>query len=56
MVGTIKKGIIDPQGVADAATFVRLMLAALFAAALWINLATLIAAPEIGRASCRERV
>ena len=45
VVGTIKKGIIDPQGVADAATFVRLMLAALFAAALWINLATLIAAP-----------
>ncbi len=45
VVDTIKKGIIDPEGVADAATFVRLMLAALFAAALWINLATLVGAP-----------
>ena len=45
VVGTIKKGIIDPQGVADGAVFVRLMLAALFAAALWINLATLVSAP-----------
>ena len=45
VVDTIKQGIIDPQGVADAATFVRLMLAALFAAALWINLSTLFGAP-----------
>ena len=45
VVSTIKKGIIDPQGVADGAVFVRLMLAALFAAALWINLATLVSAP-----------
>jgi PiT family inorganic phosphate transporter len=45
VVDTIKKGIIDPAGVADAATFVRLMLAALFAAALWINLATIFGAP-----------
>jgi PiT family inorganic phosphate transporter len=45
VIGTIQKGIIDPQAVADPASFVRLMLAALFAAALWINLATLIGAP-----------
>ena len=45
VVGTIKQGIIDPAGVADAASFVRLMLAALFAAALWINLATIVGAP-----------
>ncbi len=45
VVGTIKKGIIDPQGVADAASFVQLMLAALFAAAVWINLATIVGAP-----------
>ncbi|MEE9210700.1 MAG: inorganic phosphate transporter, partial [Kiloniellales bacterium] len=45
VVDTIKKGIIDPGGVADAASFVRLMLAALFAAALWINLATIFGAP-----------
>jgi len=45
VVGTIKKGIVDPQGIADSADFVRLMLAALFAAALWINLATIFGAP-----------
>ena len=45
VIGTIKKGIIDPGGVADAATFVRLMMAAMFAAAVWINLATLVGAP-----------
>ncbi len=45
VVGTIKKGIIDPESIADAATFVRLMLAALAAAAVWINVATLVGAP-----------
>ena len=45
VIGTIQKGIIDPEAVADPASFVRLMLAALFAAALWINLATIIGAP-----------
>ena len=40
MVGTIKKGIIDPSLVNDADTFIWLMLAALMAGALWLNIAT----------------
>ncbi len=44
VVGTIKKGIIDPAGI-DAQTFVWLMLAALLSAAIWLNLATAIGAP-----------
>jgi PiT family inorganic phosphate transporter len=40
VVSTIKKGIIDPQLVADASQFTWLMMAALLAGALWLNLAT----------------
>ncbi len=45
VVSTIKKGIIDPQSVADARIFVWAMMAALISAALWLNLATWIGAP-----------
>ena len=45
VVGTIKKGIIDPNLIRDSSTFIWLMLAALLAAALWLNLATYMGAP-----------
>ena len=45
VVGTIKQGIIDPDAIASTDAFIRLMLAALFAAALWINLATVVGSP-----------
>ena len=45
VVDTISKGIIDPNAVPSAGSFVRLMLAALIAAAVWINLATYVRAP-----------
>ncbi|KZB70670.1 MULTISPECIES: inorganic phosphate transporter [Thalassospira] len=45
VVGTIKKGIIDPTAMPDAQTFVWAMMAALLAAALWLNLATWLGAP-----------
>tara|TARA_R110002020_G_scaffold433541_2_gene643663 strand:- start:661 stop:2217 length:1557 start_codon:yes stop_codon:yes gene_type:complete len=45
VVGTIKGGIIDPANIADAGAFVWLMMSALLAAALWLNLATAIGAP-----------
>ena len=45
VVGTIKKGIIDPDLVADRDTFVWLMIAALLAAAVWLNFATAVGAP-----------
>ncbi len=45
VVGTVKKGIIDPALIRDVDTFVWLMLAALLAAALWLNLATAMGAP-----------
>ena len=45
VVGTIKKGIIDPAMIADADVFIWLMMAALLAGALWLNLATAIGAP-----------
>jgi len=45
VVSTIKKGIIDPSAIADANTFIWLMMAALLAAALWLNLATAFNAP-----------
>ena len=43
VVGTIKKGIIDPELVGDRDTFIWLMIAALLAAAVWLNFATVIA-------------
>lgn len=45
VVGTISKGIIDPSMVANSQVFIWLMMAALIAAALWVNLATWIGAP-----------
>jgi PiT family inorganic phosphate transporter len=45
VVGTIKSGIIDPTLLGDPEAFVWLMLAALLAGALWLNLATAMGAP-----------
>ncbi|MCG8511258.1 MAG: inorganic phosphate transporter, partial [Rhodospirillales bacterium] len=45
VVSTIAQGIIDPGLIDDTAIFVTAMLAALAAAALWLNLATYIGAP-----------
>lgn len=45
VVGTIRNGIIDPTQIPDSDTFVWLMMAALLAAALWLNIATAIGAP-----------
>ena len=45
VVSTIKKGIINPSSIADTKTFVWLMLSALLAGAVWLNLATLFGAP-----------
>ncbi|WP_084191080.1 inorganic phosphate transporter [Methylomarinum vadi] len=45
VVGTIKKGIIDPAMIRDANTFIWLMMAALLAAAIWLNIATALNAP-----------
>lgn len=42
---TIRKGIIDPNLIPDTRTFVWLMLAALLAAAMWLNIATSVGAP-----------
>lgn len=45
VVGTIRNGIIDPDMIPDTDAFVRLMLAALIAGALWLNIATATGAP-----------
>ena len=45
VVRTISKGIIYPGAMPDTDTFIWAMMAALLAAALWINLATYIGAP-----------
>src|SRR5690606_12709761 len=45
VVRTISKGIISPDADISVAVFRDLMLSALFAAALWINLATALNAP-----------
>lgn len=45
VVGTIKKGIIDPALITQPDIFIWLMMAALLAGALWLNLATLLGAP-----------
>ncbi|KZE32892.1 PiT family inorganic phosphate transporter [Crenobacter luteus] len=45
VVGTIRSGIIDPALIPDKETFIWLMMAALLAAALWLNLASAIGAP-----------
>ena len=45
VVGTIKKGIISPDLIGSTDEFVWLMIAALLAAALWLNFATAVGAP-----------
>ena len=45
VVSTIKKGIIDPSMISDPDTFIWLMMAALLAGALWLNIATALGAP-----------
>ncbi|MGR9073075.1 MAG: inorganic phosphate transporter [Gammaproteobacteria bacterium] len=45
VVGTIKNSIIDPSQIDNAQTFIWLMMAALLAAALWLNIATALGAP-----------
>lgn len=45
VVGTIKSGIIDPAQIHDSSDFVWLMMAALLAGALWLNVATAAGAP-----------
>lgn len=45
VVGTIRSGIIDPNQIADANTFLWVMMAALLAAAIWLNIATALGAP-----------
>ena len=45
VVSTIAKGIIAPESMQTAAIFIWAMLASLFSAALWVNLATWIGAP-----------
>ncbi len=45
VVGTIRSGIIDPSQISDPDTFVWIMMGALMAAALWLNIATAVGAP-----------
>jgi PiT family inorganic phosphate transporter len=45
VVSTIKKGIIDPSIIPDANTFIWIMMAALLAGAIWLNIATYLGAP-----------
>ena len=45
VVSTIKKGIIDPGMINDSETFIWLMMGALLAAAIWLNVATASGAP-----------
>lgn len=45
VVDTISKGIVSPETLANADTFVWAMMAALLASALWLNAATWVGAP-----------
>lgn len=45
VISTIKKGIIDPSMIADSAVFIWLMISALLAGSIWLNLATAFGAP-----------
>jgi PiT family inorganic phosphate transporter len=45
VVGTIKSGIIDPAMINNTDTFIWLMMAALLAGAVWLNIATAMGAP-----------
>lgn len=45
VVSTIKKGIIDPALIGDSQTFIWVMMGALLAGAVWLNIATALGAP-----------
>ena len=45
VVGTIKKGIIDPALINNTDTFIWVMMGALLSAAVWLNIATALGAP-----------
>jgi PiT family inorganic phosphate transporter len=45
VVGTIKKGIIDPALIENTDTFIWVMMGALLAGAVWLNIATALGAP-----------
>ncbi|WP_373085121.1 inorganic phosphate transporter [Sneathiella sp.] len=45
VVNTIQKGIIDPAAMQSSQVFIWAMMSALFAAALWVNIATWVGAP-----------
>lgn len=45
VVSTIKKGIIDPNMISDPSMYIWLMMAALLAGAIWLNIATYLGAP-----------
>lgn len=45
VVGTIRQGIIDPSQIPGTDAYIWAMMAALLAAALWLNLATFVGAP-----------
>ncbi|MCW9013040.1 MAG: inorganic phosphate transporter [Gammaproteobacteria bacterium] len=45
VVSTIKKGIIDPALIANPDVFIWLMMSALLAGAIWLNIATAMSAP-----------
>jgi PiT family inorganic phosphate transporter len=45
VVGTIKKGIIDPALINNTDTFIWVMMGALLAGAVWLNIATALGAP-----------
>ncbi|MDM8568380.1 inorganic phosphate transporter [Thiotrichales bacterium HSG1] len=45
VVSTIKKGIIDPQLIANSELFMWVMFSALLGGAIWLNLATALGAP-----------
>ena len=47
VVGTIKKGIIDPALISDTDTFIWVMMAALLAGAVWLNIATAMGAASL---------
>jgi len=45
VVNTVKSGIIDPNDIGDPSVFVWVMMGALLAAAIWLNVATWLGAP-----------
>ncbi len=45
VVGTIKNSVIDTKMIGNSTTFIWLMMAALLAAAIWLNIATAVGAP-----------